>query len=284
MTLKNIYIVRHGYRSNWLPPDQQLPNPTGIVSDAQLAPHGVDQAKQLAHFVASKLPEKPQMLFCSPFFRCVQTLAPIADALDLDVNLDRGVGEWFKHDRGEIPIPITPAEMSGFFPEVRESWDWKTVVPSELGETEEEIFMRCTQFWKKFIPKLTRLHPEVENILIATHAATKIALGMSLMGYQNNRQFLKPEDTGDGETTRIMAPTCSLDMYSLDPKSGNWHMHINGCTDFLKDGAEMNWHFCSSKFVAGSDEEIAYLKQMKQDEDLKRKMLQDGSPRTRGKL
>ncbi|QPG74864.1 hypothetical protein FOA43_002200 [Brettanomyces nanus] len=263
MPLKHLYIVRHGFRSNWLPVDQQLPNPTGVDSDPALAPHGVDQANQLADFVSKELDPKPELIFSSPFYRCVETINPIADKLNLDIYLERGIGEWYKRNRGVIPFPVDHKVMSSFFPRVSDDWEWNTVIPSSVGETEEEVFERCRIFWNKFFPKLEEHFPRVETVIIVTHAATKIALGMSLMGYKNNREFLVAEDGGDGKTTCIQAGTCSLDMYSFDPASQKWHLQINGMTSFLKNGTEMNWMYTDSGFEAGSDEDVAARKKLK---------------------
>ena len=78
------------------------PNPTGIDSDPALAPHGVEQAQQLAAYLTS-LPthEKPEFIIASPFYRCIETSRPIAEMLDLKIALERGVGEWFR----KIEIP-----------------------------------------------------------------------------------------------------------------------------------------------------------------------------------
>ncbi|VEU21694.1 DEKNAAC102312 [Brettanomyces naardenensis] len=256
MTLKTIYIVRHGYRSNWLPVEQQVPSPTGVDSDPPLAPHGVDQANQLADFVAEKLSPKPELIFSSPFYRCVETITPTADRLDLDIFPDRGIGEWYKPTRGIIPIPAGHKILSSFFSRVSDDWNWNTVVPLETGETEEQIFNRCKVFWDRFFLKLEKSYPDVETILLATHAATKIALGMSLMGYDSNRDFLGPENGGDGKTTIIESCTCSLDKYSLNLNTNVWNLKINGETKYLVSGAEMNWHYCTSQFEAGSKEDV----------------------------
>lgn len=254
MTLNTIYITRHGFRSNWLPPDQRLPSVTGIDSDPPLAPHGVDQANQLADYIAEQLDPKPQLIFSSPFYRCIQTINPAADRLDTDIYVDRGIGEWFKPDRSTIPVPADAQTLATYFPRVSDDWDWDTQVPSSKGETETDIFNRCKKFWHNFFPKLEAQFPEVETIIIIGHAASKIALGMSLMGYKNNREFLLPVDGGDGKTTRIQASTCSLDRYEL---ADGWHLKWNGITNFLEDGPEMNWHFASSEFEAGSDADVA---------------------------
>ncbi|KAM9899938.1 hypothetical protein OXX79_005433 [Metschnikowia pulcherrima] len=257
MTLSTIYVARHGYRSNWLPPPHP-PNPTGIDSDPVLAPHGVDQAVELSHHIG-KLPEeeKPQFIVSSPFYRCVETAQPTARVLGLKVAVDRGVGEWFKTDRGVVPRPAGYDQLGEFFPEVianAEIWDGSGVVPSESGETSDDIFARCQRFWAEFLPSFEKQYPAVSSILIVTHAATKIALGMSLLDHQS----VNDEITFNGEKTKIRAGACSIDKFVREQDS--WTLKENGRTDFLKDGEEMNWNF-DVKFEAGSDEDIKARKE-----------------------
>ncbi|EGV62470.1 transcription factor TFIIIC, tau55 subunit [Yamadazyma tenuis ATCC 10573] len=252
MALKHIYIARHGYRMNWLPPPHP-PNPTGIDSDPPLAPHGVDQAKELAEYIAS-LPhnQQPQFILSSPFYRCVETGEPISKALDIPIVLERGVGEWYKVGRGVIPEPANYDALSKFFSHLSNADEWdrdKTVgvVPSLTGETETDIFARCKFFWSKFFSVFESKYPHIENILIITHAATKIALGMSLMGFNDVFEYL------DKDETVLRAGACSLDKYQKVGET--WELKMNGNCEFLSQGEEMNWDFHSG-FEAGSDEDI----------------------------
>lgn len=253
MTLRTVYIVRHGYRADWLPPP--LPTwPTGIASDPPLAPHGVDQAKQLAEYIAHKSKPRPQVIFLSPFYRCVETATPTAEILGLPIYLERGLGEWYKPHK-IVDIPPTIEQLRPYFSHLSDDWLWDTQIPSLKGETEEQIYARCKEFWRKFIPKFETKFPEVEAIMLVSHAATKIALGMALLDYKNVREFLRPEHGGDGKTLRIEAGTCSLDKFLMN-KLHKWMIDYVAKTEFLKGGCEMNWHFATSKYVAGSEEDI----------------------------
>lgn len=256
MALKTIYIARHGFRSNWLPPPHP-PNPTGIDSDPVLAPHGVEQAKQLAKHI-SELPdaEKPQFLLSLPFYRCLETSQPISQALGLRIHIDCGVGEWFKPTREVIPVPAKYDALREFFPDHlgdEVTWEGSGVVPSALGEDEEAIFERCRQFWAAFIPRFEAKYPEIETLLIVTHAAAKIALGMSLL----KQKSVHDEIVVLGEKTKIRSGACSLDKFVLGQ---DWELVQNGRTDFLTDGEEMNWNF-DVKVEAGSDEDIKARKE-----------------------
>lgn len=253
MTLDTIYIARHGFRSNWLPPPHP-PNPTGIDLDPSLAPHGVDQAVELGQYLAS-LPEneQPQFILSSPFYRCVESARPFAEKLGLKVHLDRGIGEWFKKDRGVVPVPGDYELLGKFFAEVlgqSETWNSDTgVFPSLLGESEDDVLERCHRFWSAFIPAFEKKHPNVKRLLLVNHAATKIALGMSLLGHKS----LYDDVNFKGTKTRLRAGACSLDKFERE--NDHWVLLENGKTDFLKDGEEMNWNF-DVKVEAGSDEDM----------------------------
>lgn len=264
MTLKHIFIARHGYRMNWLP-EPHPPNPTGIDSDPPLAPHGVDQAVELARYIHD-LPaeQRPGFILTSPFYRCVETARPIALDLGIKVALERGVGEYYQVGRLVIPEPANYDRLTQFFPGVLvEENDWPRdtkvgVVPNLGGETPEACFERCQSFWDKFIPVFENLHPEVTLVLIITHAATAIALGMALLGRQG------VFDTIDGTPNNfIRAGACSLSHY--DREGNTWAIKVNGDCLFMKDGEEMNWNFHSG-FEAGSDEDIK-LRQKQQEEE-----------------
>lgn len=252
MTVETIYIARHGYRANWLP-EPHPPNPTGIDSDPALAPHGVDQAFELGNFL-SGLPrdKQPQFILSSPFYRCVETAAPYARSEGLKVCLEPGVGEWFKRSRLVIPSPGTYETHSKFFPDVLgnvDIWEGSQVVPSIEGENEDEILDRARRFWAAFFPAFEQKYPEIKRLLIVTHAATKIAAGVALLGLPTVHH---PVDI-NGEKAMLRAGACSLDKFERE--NGKWVISENGRTDFLKDGEEMNWNFAVG-FEAGSDEDI----------------------------
>ncbi|KAH3668454.1 hypothetical protein OGAPHI_002208 [Ogataea philodendri] len=251
MTITTIYIVRHGYRENWLPKEVQRDSPMGDnESDPLLAAHGVEQAVELGQYLSQEVDPKPQLIFSSPFYRCVETIQPTAKELGLSIFLDRGIGEWYRPNRPTIPEPANIAVLSQYFQDLSDKWPPDTVVPSDKGEEEDELMQRCREFWTKFIPKVESQFPKASSIILVTHAAVKIALGMTLLGYTNTREFLKPEHGGDGVSTRIHASTCSLDCYKSS--GAGWTMVMNGNTQFLTGGPEMNWHFATAQFEAGN--------------------------------
>lgn len=84
------YVARHGHRMQWRGNELNL-SPTGRPRDPVLTAHGVDQVKHMAKFFRG-LPEhkRPQMIISSPYYRCVQTAGPTAEALDLSIHIEPG--------------------------------------------------------------------------------------------------------------------------------------------------------------------------------------------------
>ncbi|EGW29959.1 uncharacterized protein SPAPADRAFT_63583 [Spathaspora passalidarum NRRL Y-27907] len=272
MTIKQIYIARHGFRANWAPPPHP-PNPTGIDSDPPLAPHGVTQSQQLAGYLSSlPLEERPQFILSSPFYRCVETCAAISKMLDCKVAIERGISEWFRKQRKTKPIPADYKQLNHFFPDVlidEEEWPRDRsvgVIPNTEGEDYDEVYDRCKQFVKKFIPIFEAKYPQIENVLIVSHAASAIAVGSALLELNSLVDFI------DEDKNMIRAGACSVSKYVrvTNPDSEKkWEIVMNGNCEFLTDGEEMNWDFRTG-VEAGSADDLKLREQQKsQSQDVK---------------
>lgn len=83
------------------------PTPTGIVIDPALTVAGVRQAQELGDYLSGDdftLGPRPCRVYCSHFYRCVQTIQPSVEKLkerqvreakgyiDMDVRLEAGLG------------------------------------------------------------------------------------------------------------------------------------------------------------------------------------------------
>lgn len=97
-----------------------------------------------------------------------------------------------------------------------------------VSETREELHARTARFIAGLIARLDAEQPEIDAVLLVTHAATKIALGRALLQ--------DPERD-------IRTGTCSLDTYTRIPGSDKWNPVRIGETDFLSKGEEMHWGF-----------------------------------------
>lgn len=227
--VKTIYITRHGFRANWLTDQPIPPSPTGIESDPALAEKGVVQAKELGEYLKDIKPPI-QRIYASPFYRCIETATPTADHLDLAIYPEGGCGEWFKRERSSHPKPASNAVLKGFFPRVDKNYN-SLVVAGDDGEDEAELHERTKRFLNVLIEKLNKEEPEIETILIVSHAAPRIALGRALVG---------------DNSLDIRTGVCSLDTFEVDKEGGlcgEWKLKSSGQVDYLSEGEVMHWGF-----------------------------------------
>ncbi|XBW38694.1 hypothetical protein QEN19_004282 [Hanseniaspora menglaensis] len=279
MGIKTIYLLRHGYRSNWLP-EPHPPSPTGIEADVLLAQHGLEQAEELSEYINSdSFKNKPQLIISSPFIRCIQTIRPTAKKLDLEIVIEKGIGEWFKKDRcvettvidgieqKTVPLPANLEKLHYVFEKdnLKMNKYWETVIPNIKGESKEDIQKRAFEVLPLLIERIEKEYPEIESVLLCTHAATKIALGMAILGYEDLTATFS--DVKEGQHNHIRAAACSLDKFYIPFESKDsfydrdWTMTMNGNTSYLTKGEEMHWDFRNG-FEAGSDADIKYREEI----------------------
>ena len=85
---QRIWIVRHGNREDFQNPGWAKTAPRPY--DPALSADGETQAKEVG---LSLQGEQIDFVFASPFLRTIQTASHIADALNLAVSLEPGIGE-----------------------------------------------------------------------------------------------------------------------------------------------------------------------------------------------
>ncbi|KAH8153470.1 uncharacterized protein LAJ45_02283 [Morchella importuna] len=259
--LETMYLTRHGFRSNWVTDNQgkytaTITSPTGIPSDPPLASHGEDQAKELATHLA-KLDPKIDRIYSSPFYRCLQTINPIAELLDLPILAENGIGEWYGTARFDHPSPASPELLHKFFPRVQVSYD-PTIIPSSKGETLAEIHDRTAYALAKIIASIDKQWAEEgtgpKSILLCTHAATNIAAGRALTGDQgldvktgtcslSTYRRRKPPVTPLLPNPSDDNPIPDTNWRDGNGVGGGWDILVNGDCSFLRDGEERNWWF-----------------------------------------
>ncbi|KAI0307729.1 histidine phosphatase superfamily [Multifurca ochricompacta] len=237
MTLETIYILRHGFRLNWV--TMTWKSATGLPRDPPLAAFGEVQAKEVAAYFMS-LPEdqRPTAIFSSPYYRCLQTSRPTSIALDLPIYAEHGLSEWYspvEPGTGLHPRPSSASTLKTHFPEIDDSWS-SVWYPSRKGEDVEGVHDRLAGFLTVFVPEVQRRFAGVhKRILLVSHAATVIALTRELVG---NRSL------------SFRAACCSLT--TLDRKvggsaqrtvAGDWTVRVLGDGSHLKDGPQRDWGF-----------------------------------------
>ena len=202
---------------------------TGIRADPTLAAHGVDQAKELRdHFLSLPAHVRPELIISSPFYRCIETITIVADALDLPIHINPNIGEWFgRTSRGGInPCPASAKVLQKYFPRVmvEDPSTPESIVPLS-GETMAELHSRTRRALQEIIS--CSQFQGYKTVLLCTHAATNISCGRTLTG-----DTLLDVHTG----------TASLGEYTRE-QNGYWTCVRNGDCSFLKLGEERNWGF-----------------------------------------
>lgn len=142
------------------------------------------------------------------------------------------MSEWLSrlsYDKSPLPAPTSDLANKYFSPSLIDESYTPVIDHSTVGETYDQLLARTKDFVAKLIARLDSEAPHIENILIVTHAATKIALGRALLH----------DDYID-----IRTGTCSLDTYVRDPEAPeNWIAKSLGQTSYLTNGEEMHWNF-----------------------------------------
>jgi broad specificity phosphatase PhoE len=103
--MQTVWIARHGNRQDFADPDWA--DTADRPHDPGLSPDGVEQVRQLARRAATIDVDR---IVSSPFLRAVQTAQPAAEATDLPVYLEPGLGEWANphwFDAPPDPLPFS---------------------------------------------------------------------------------------------------------------------------------------------------------------------------------
>jgi transcription factor C subunit 7 len=167
-------------------------SPTGIPSDPALASYGVQQAEQLAQHLLATDPTI-DAVYSSPFYRCIQTLAPFTAArtaqnakdskvLKAPVNLEAGLGEFYGLARFDHPSPATYNVLAQHFPDNLAPEQNPIIVPSTKGESIPQLHDRIAYCLDELIKRLDADPSGPRTLLICTHAASMIAIGRALTG------------------------------------------------------------------------------------------------------
>ncbi|KAK4631649.1 Transcription factor tau subunit [Fulvia fulva] len=291
MVLEVIYVVRHGYRSNWhVDPstghyNSNVPSPTGIVADPALASYGVKQAEELGKHLETVDPTV-DLIYSSPFYRCIHTLKPFVSAKaeregkdTIKVYVEPGVGEFYGLARFDHPSPAPIEELNRHFDHLQ-AVKPPSIVPSTKGESIPQLHDRVAYALQHIIARADADPAGPKTLLICTHAAAMIAIGRTLTGRM-------PEDEGEED---FKCFTCSFSKFvrrqqpitdgtngakangtqlnsDWTPESpdqvpdigwrngngvsGGWHCEINGDCSFLAGGEERGWNFDIEKAQAG---------------------------------
>jgi len=273
MPLDTIYIARHGFRLNWV--SQNWRSETGLERDPPLAAYGVAQAKQHADWILSFPEEKrPTAIFCSPFYRTLQTATPIASALGIPIYVEHGIAEWYAPvapGTGLHPRPGTATFLKQYFPLIDPCWR-TTWYPSRKGEDMTQVHDRTADFLRAFFYRLDHAPPpppppplpptpsnnEGEVVVDSDDAGFGVHSKILFMGHAASAITLVRELVGNRDLS-IRVGCCSLTtlIKSKQPSSvvsslpnddetpglGQWDMIVETDAHFLDGGVERDWGF-----------------------------------------
>ncbi|KAL0259723.1 C6 zinc cluster transcription factor-like protein [Diplodia seriata] len=228
MVLETIYVVRHGFRMNWVVDPNTgeykstilASTPTGIPSDPALASYGEQQAAQLAGKLLT-LDPPIDVIYSSPFYRCLQTLKPAAEQLfapdgrlsGKKIRVENGLGvltpsEFYGLARFDHPSPAPLAELETHFPSQLDGGYAPVLIPSTNGESIPDLHDRIAYTLSRVIAAVDAEGPDGPRaLLICTHAASMIAIGRALTGRM-------PPDDGEED---FKCFTCALSRFDRRP-------------------------------------------------------------------
>ena len=188
---QRIWIVRHGNRE-----DFQNPGWAKTASrpfDPALSADGETQAKEVG---LSLQGEQVHRVFASPFLRTIQNASHIADALNLPVCLEPGIGEILPNVKS-TPELLPEDERRRRFPRIDEEYTATYELP--YPETSEEGHERAAVAART----LTDSFPD-KNMLMVTHGAPVVGIVRGLTGLAD----------------RITVPLCCI--FTLQRNGSGW--------------------------------------------------------------
>lgn len=192
---QTIWIVRHGNREDFQNPgwSRSAERP----HDPSLSPDGEEQARELGISLRSQPIDR---IFASPYLRTIQTASHIADALDMNVYLEPGIGECLPHV-AETPVIISPEERSQRF--ARLAADHTPCYQPAFPEPEDVAHRRAADTVQQLADRYSH-----ENLLFVTHASPIVGIVRHLTGTQD----------------KIRVPLCGLFTLTRRSSEDDWQL------------------------------------------------------------
>jgi broad specificity phosphatase PhoE len=202
---QTVWIARHGNRLDFVNPEWF--NTAERRYDPPLSEDGLIQAQQLGERLRSS---KISHIFCSPFLRTIQTADRIAEALDLPIKLEAGLGEWLNPDWMTYSPKTHPRKLLEVeYPRI--DWNYQSKIVPQYPESQKMVNVRTGEIAKILVEKFS------ENILLVGHGASVVGATIGLL-----------------KSDRIInASLCSL--VKLVRNSFGWELELNGDTSHLSE-------------------------------------------------
>lgn len=176
-----LLIVRHG-----LP--EKIIRPDGTPADPPLDDVGFRQADLLAHYLA---PEGINAIYSSPLQRAMQTAAPLASQLGIDVEIHDGVAEWDRNSHEYIPVEEMKATNNE---------KWQALMRGEWTSDldQDEFHRNVIGGFEEIVAR----HPG-QRVVVTCHGGVINSYLAHVLGI-SSRAFFQPDYTS---IHRVMAST-----------------------------------------------------------------------------
>lgn len=203
--MQTVWIARHGNRLDFVNPEWF--NLAERRYDPPLSEDGFIQAQQLARRLQS---ERISHIFSSPFLRAIQTAYPVAEALDLSIKIEAGLGEWHNGEWMSAYPEIHPRDfLEPTYPRI--DWRYVSRVIPQYPENEDTLMLRTAETARQLVAEFSG------NILLVGHGASVLGSATGLVG----------------SNPKITASLCCL--VKLVRESDRWRMELNGDTSHLSE-------------------------------------------------
>lgn len=166
---QTVWIARHANRLDFVYPAWF--DTAERRYDPPLSDDGHLQAQQLAQRLQT---ERIAHIFCSPFLRAIQTGYPVAEALDLSLKLEAGLGEWHNPDwMSEAPQTCPRHLLEIDYPRI--DWRYSSQIIPEYPESENALRQRTADIAQKLVQDFA------DNILLVGHSHSVIGAAQGLV-------------------------------------------------------------------------------------------------------
>lgn len=200
---QTVWIARHGNRLDFVNPEWF--NTAEFPYDPPLSEDGLIQAWELGQRLKSA---NIRHIFASPFLRAIQTASAVAEALDLSIKLEAGIGEWLNAGWMRSPPQLNPiTTIAQKYQRLDLSYSSR-VVP-QYPESRETVNERTGITARKLVAQFP------DDILLVGHGASVVGTAWGLLSKEE----------------KINASLCSL--VKLVRHGEAWEMELNGDTSHL---------------------------------------------------
>lgn len=222
MVVQEVWVVRHGYREDWVNETPFLP--TNLCNDPPLSELGRKQSQQVANYLKDKSINR---IYSSPMYRVLETVYPLVEECDIPLFVDYSMGEFYGIAHASY-LPVAPLiELKQLFPKLNIT-DHESSIPLPSSvESVHECHLRVKKGLDKLIANLDAEPNSPHTILLSGHAASAIAAVRALLRDSNYA---------------VRCGTCSLS-HLVRQEDGTWSLMENGNCDHLSDGEQRSWMF-----------------------------------------